>query len=600
MKFSKLLFLGLAIALSGCSETNQPATVQESSAVAEQPDYSAELLALTNTHMAEVTEESPYLRMMAGMKVEKMADLSHAAAQRDAEKAQARLEELAKIDRKQLSHDDQLTYDMFEGQLQQTVEAEKHYWLGFNITPYTAGFTFSNLIPGVLASATFENSEEVDRYLGLLEDIGRYVEDDLARLKAQEERGVLLPKPAIPGSRQTFSSLAESISSLATVADARLTALDEAEQARLTSGIASAVDNRVTPALSALLDYLGDGYVVKAPEAVGLGQYPGGLAAYQFAIRRQTTLDLPPEEIHRRGLAYMSEIQAEMAEIREQMEFDGTQAEFHEQMRNDPRFFAESPEEVEARYMGYIQRIEPHIQDYFSVMPKASYDVKRLDPAAEPGMTFGYYQMPSPSDPVGYYRFNGSKLDERPMVWTGALIYHELIPGHHFHIALQNENEGFSPFRKTTALMYTAFTEGWANYAASLSYEMGIMEDPWDRYGWLLFNAFMANRLVVDTGMNAMGWSLEEAREYMTANTFSGADEVKTETLRYSTDMPAQALAYKLGYEKIREIRATQEKKLGDAFDIKKFHAATVGSGAMSMALLEKHVDLFMKGTKTW
>jgi len=116
----------------------------------------------------------------------------------------------------------------------------------------------------------------------------------------------------------------------------------------------------------------------------------------------------------------------------------------------------------------------------------------------------------------------------------------------------------------------------------------------------LLFKAFLANRLVVDTGMNAMGWSLEEAREYMTANTFSGADEVKTETLRYSTDMPAQALAYKLGYEKIREIRATQEKKLGDAFDIKKFHAATVGSGAMPMALLEKHVDLFMKGTKTW
>ena len=142
--------------------------------------------------------------------------------------------------------------------------------------------------------------------------------------------------------------------------------------------------------------------------------------------------------------------------------------------------------------------------------------------------------------------------------------------------------------------MYAAFTEGWANYAASLSHEMGIMDDPWDRYGWLLFDAFLANRLVVDTGMNHLGWSLEKAREYMTANTFSGEEEVATETLRYSTDMPAQALAYKLGYEKIRELRRAQEEKLGDAFDIKRFHAATVGSGGMPLPLLEQHVDWYM------
>ncbi|MCS5574941.1 MAG: DUF885 domain-containing protein [Pseudomonadales bacterium] len=598
MKFTRLFLLAIAVALAGCSENQQPVS-EDIPDVEEQRDYSADLLALTNAHMAEVTEASPYLRMMSGMKVEKMADLSPAAALRDAEKAQVRLADLAKIDRQQLSHDDQLTYDMFEGLLRQTVEAEKYYWHDFGITPYAAGFTFSGLIPRLLASSTFESAEDVDRYLGFLQDIGRYIEDDLTKLKGQEERGILLPKAALPGARQTVVGIGGSIAHLAAVSDERTAALAEAEQSRLAAGIELALTQRITPAVDALLDYLGDDYMERAPEAVGLGQYPGGLAAYQFAIRQQTTLDLPPEEIHRRGLAYMAEIQAEMAEIRNQMEFEGSQAEFHEQMRNDPRFFAATPEEVAERYMAYVRRIEPHIADYFSVLPKAAYGVKRLDPAAEPGMTFGYYQTPSPSEPVGYYRFNGSKLDERPMVWTAALVYHELVPGHHFHIALQNENENFSPFRKNTGLMYAAFTEGWANYSASLAFEMGIMDDPWDRYGWLLFKAFLANRLVVDTGMNAMGWSLEEAREYMTANTFSGADEVKTETLRYSTDMPAQALAYKLGYEKIREIRATQEKKLGDAFDIKKFHAATVGSGAMPMALLEKHVDLFMKGTKT-
>jgi uncharacterized protein (DUF885 family) len=227
-------------------------------------------------------------------------------------------------------------------------------------------------------------------------------------------------------------------------------------------------------------------------------------------------------------------------------------------------------------------------------MPKAPYGVKRLDPAQEPGMTFGYYQAPSPAEPTGLYRFNGSKLDSRPMVWTAALIYHELIPGHHFHIALQNENEDFSRFRKMTGLMYAAFTEGWANYAASLAHEMGLMDDPWDRYGWLLFDAFIANRLIVDTGMNHLGWSLEKARAVMAENTFSSPEEIATETLRYSTDMPAQALAYKLGFEFIRALRAAQEEELGEAFDIKTFHAATVGSGAMPMPLLEEHVDWFM------
>ena len=176
----------------------------------------------------------------------------------------------------------------------------------------------------------------------------------------------------------------------------------------------------------------------------------------------------------------------------------------------------------------------------------------------------------------------------------GPLIYHELIPGHHFHIALQREDEASSEFRKNSALFYAAFTEGWANYAAGLGIEMGILQQPYDRYGWLLFDAFITNRLVVDTGMNHLGWPLEKARQYMMANTFSSEEETATETLRYSTDMPAQALAYKLGLEKIREIRAAQQAKLGEGFDIRTFHAAVLGSGAMPLPVLEEHVDWYM------
>ena len=331
-----------------------------------------------------------------------------------------------------------------------------------------------------------------------------------------------------------------------------------------------------------------------APEAVGLGQYPGGPEAYRFAIRQETTMDLDPEDIHERGLAYMADIQQQMQAIRDELEFEGTAEEFHDRMREDPRLYAKTPEEVEERYMAYIREVEPHIPDYFSVLPEAPYGVKRLDPAAEPGMTFGFYQPPSPASPRGNYRYNGSKLESRPMVWTGPLIFHELIPGHHFHIALQRESEASTELRKLSSLFYAAFTEGWANYAASLALEMGILDDPYERYGWLLFDAFIANRLVVDTGMNHLGWSREKAMAYMRANTFSSEEETATETLRYSTDMPAQALAYKLGFEKMREIRAAQEAKLGDAFDIRTFHDAVLGSGAMPLPVLEAHVDRVM------
>ncbi len=585
--------------LTACSEGGDTRSLNAAPApvdgAVETRDAAAELLALTDTYMAELVREQPYLQMMSGMRVTALPDNSVAGAQKMANTAKALLDKLATIDPATLSHDGQMTYAMFKGQLEQAVEGERFFWHKFNVTPYAVGITFSTVVPATLANAPLASEEDIDLYLALLQDVGRYLDDDLTRLKGQEKRGILLPKAALPGAHTAISGIGQTIASVTAMDENRLANLEESQRTRLREGIALAVNDRIKPALDALLAYQGSDYATRAPEAVGLGQYPDGDAAYRFFIRKETTMDLDPAEIHRRGLAYMAEIQAGMAAIRDELGFEGSQQAFHDRMRADPRLFAKTPEEVAARYMGYIKRIEPHIPDYFAVLPKATYGVKRLDAAAEPGMTFGFYQAPTPSDPRGYYRFNGSKLESRPMVWTGALIYHELVPGHHFHIALQRENENFSEFRKQTGMMYAAFTEGWANYAASLANEMGIMEDPYDRYGWLLFNAFITNRLVVDTGMNYQGWSLERAREYMMENTFSSEEEVATETLRYATDLPAQSLAYKLGLEKIREIRKAEEARLGEDFDIKKFHTATVGSGAMPLPLLEQHVDWFMQ-----
>jgi len=204
-------------------------------------------------------------------------------------------------------------------------------------------------------------------------------------------------------------------------------------------------------------------------------------------------------------------------------------------------------------------------------------------------MTFGYYDMPTAEEPTGRYRFNGSTLSERPLISAAALIYHELVPGHHFQLNLQRENETIPAFRRLGS--QTAFVEGWGEYASDLAGEMGLYSDPYDEYGRLGMDMFLSTRLVVDTGMNLMGWPRQKAIDYMLDHDLESATQITSETLRYSADRPAQALAYKMGSNKIRELRQRAEKALGPKFDIRRFHDAVLGSGSMPLSVLEKHID---------
>lgn len=239
--------------------------------------------------------------------------------------------------------------------------------------------------------------------------------------------------------------------------------------------------------------------------------------------------------------------------------------------------------------MAPLARIEPEVSRFFLVTPKAPYGVRRLDPRLEGSQTFGYYDPPTPAEPKGLYYFNGSQLGDRTLLWAAGLIAHELVPGHHFQIARTNENEALPPLRREW--FDTAYVEGWAEYASDVAGEMGMYADPYDRFGRLAMASFIATRLVVDTGMNALGWSRERAIEFMREHTFQSDTEIRSETLRYAVDMPGQALAYGLGSATIRDLRARAEATLGDRFDIRRFHEAVLGSGALPLAVLARHVD---------
>ncbi len=556
----------------------------------------ADLIAVAGDEYLEfVADQDPYLKFRRGERVEHFPDSTLEAAEADAAFARDLLDRLAGVDEEAIDHEDWLSLELLRWNLGMLVEAPKHYWADFNITPYAAGGFSLNILHQVLGSAPVGTDDERAHYLHLLDEYAQGIGQLADKVAGQKERGIYLPKAQVPAVVGMFEGYRVRLEELFVPAADRVG--DEGDDFLVR--VREAVETGIDAQLGRLTAELGDDYLEAAPEQVGLSTAPGGRELYVHRVRMHTTTDLTPEEIHQLGLDEVARIEAELAVLRDEIGFEAASEEtamkeFLDQVRADPRFIAASPEEVEERYMGYIEKIEPHVADYFDVLPEAPYGVRRLDPTSEATMTFGVYQLPTAANPRGEYRYNGSDLENRSLFSAQGLIYHELIPGHHFQLALANEREDLPRFRRET-IGYGAFTEGWAEYAANLAKEMGLYEDPYDLYGRLVMEMFISCRLVLDTGMNYFGWDLERAREYMSARVVYSDVEVATELLRYSADIHGQALAYRIGNLEILRLRRKAEEALGDRFDIKAFHAAVIGSGAMPMVVLEEHIDWWIE-----
>jgi uncharacterized protein (DUF885 family) len=316
--------------------------------------------------------------------------------------------------------------------------------------------------------------------------------------------------------------------------------------------------------------------------------YPQGREYYEWLVRMNTTVDMPIEQIHRLGMDEVKRLTAEMMAIQKELGFTGTPQEFRATFRTNPKTSAKTAEEIGERLDSYLRRIEPMMPKYFLRMPKAPYGVKRLQPELEGAQTFGYYQQPTPDDPTGYYRFNGANPQDKLLVWAGSLIYHEILPGHHYQGSLTLESN-LPAFRKQFGP--NGYGEGWGEYSSRMAGEMGMYQDPYDRYGYLMGEMMLAVRLVVDTGMNALGWPRERAAAYMKEHTHLSDREIFTETLRYSVDIPGQALSYHLGMLEFVRLREKAKKELGEKFDIREFHEAVLRPGSIPLTVLEKHVE---------
>lgn len=510
-----------------------------------------------------------------------------ARVREQADGARALLASLDAIDESQLTHDQWLTYALLQYEAGLLRDAEPFFWHPFRITPYAT--TMARPLMARLASMSLATAEDRLAYLDVLYALPADATRHEGRLRSQAARGITLPAAEIDLVVPFLRALvADPPSSAFAVAPRRLSSVPEDERDAFRDRVDAAVRDVIAPAVERLAAFIDGPYRAWAADRVGVGQYPGGADYYDYLIRAHTSLTLPPEAIHQIGLDEIARLERELDEARRDAGFDGTLAEFRHYLKTDRRFFAKTSDEFAELMMAAIRRIEPNVGAFFNLMPKAPYGVLRLDPALEASMTFGFYQLPSAADPRGLYRFNGSQPDQRSVLMADALIFHELVPGHHFQLALRNESTGLSPFRR--GAFYTTYIEGWAEYASDLAGEMGMYEDPYARAGRLMMDLFLSSRLVVDTGMNALGWSRERAMQYMRDHTLQSDVEIATETLRYSTDIPGQALAYKMGSLRIHELRRQAAARLGAAFDLRAFHDHILSAGPMPLSVLEAHI----------
>jgi uncharacterized protein (DUF885 family) len=544
---------------------------------------------------AWMQKENLFVRVRLGLVIEKLPDFSLSKVEADAGFGRDLLVRLEKANEAELSHEEQLSLWILREEARELVEAPGYYWLVFPGTPYASPI---GLINTYLAAYRFREPADADRYVRLLGSYAGMLGAIEKKLRAQAKRGVLLPRDEIAQVAALIAAMsAGPDESLLRVKPERLASLPESDRTDVVQRVAAAIVGRVRPAAKSLVEYLNGDYRAKAPDAVGLSQYPGGKDYYSHLVRQRITLPVTADEVHKIGLAEVEKLNSLLDLIRQKLEFKGSRDEFLKFLKSDPRFFAKTPDEVGERLMAAQSRILDKIPTLFGKVPKAPYGVQRLEPELEGAMTFGYYQVPTANDPKGYYKYNGTNLGKRSLLGAGSLISHELVPGHHFQLSLQAENESLPRWRRE-GIGYTAFIEGWGEYSSAVAGEVGMYEDSYDLAGRVLFDMFLTSRLVVDTGMNALGWPRAKAIDYLRANTDRSDAEIETETLRYSCDLPAQALAYKMGSRKLWELRDKAQKALGPRFDIRRYHDAVLGSGAMPLDILEKHVDWFIAQEK--
>jgi uncharacterized protein (DUF885 family) len=367
----------------------------------------------------------------------------------------------------------------------------------------------------------------------------------------------------------------------------------EADRQRITADYRQMIEGALMPAYAKLRAFIVTEYLPATRKTSGMAALPDGEAWYAYNARQSTTTDLSPAQIHQIGLDEVARIHGEMLGVMKTLEFQGTLQDFFRFMQTDPRFIFKSEEELLAYYRGLEDKINARVPEQFSLIPKAAFEIRPVEPFRAASASGGSYMRPSEDGTrPGVFYVNTHDLPTRK-IWDAEDLYlHEAIPGHHFQLALQQELTGLPMFRRFGSEI--AFSEGWGLYAESLGKDLGVYADPYSYFGYLQNELWRAIRLVVDTGLHSKGWTREQVIAYMLENSAESESHATAEAERYMA-IPGQALAYKMGELKIKAVRAKAEKALGSKFDVREFHAEVLRDGSVPLDVLEAKVDRWIR-----
>ena len=519
---------------------------------------------------------------------DRLTDRSAEAYERRRAHGRDALAKIQAIDRSKLSADDKLNYDLFLLQAKNGVEGDK---FPGELMPIGRG-GIHELMSDLAQGSPKDTVKDYENFLIRMRAFPRAVDDTIALMKRGLDAGLTPPRVILV---ETGNLIANQLADdpaktpVYQLGFSDMRGIPDAEKQRLQKAAVEALQTSVLPAIRKLHTYWVNEYYPKTRESIAWTSLPQGKEWYAYAVRRQTTTDMTPDQIHELGQSEVKRIRSEMERIREQTGYKGDLPSFFQFLRNDPQFFHATRDDLLRAYRDIAKRIDPELMRLFGKLPRTSYGVIPVPSYSEKSTTTAYYNSGSPdARRPGYFYANLYDLKSRPKWEMEALTLHEAVPGHHLQISLAQELENVPKFRRFG--FFTAFVEGWGLYAESLGPELGMYADPYSKFGQLTYEMWRAVRLVVDTGMHTKGWTRQQAIDFFASNSSKPLHDIEVEIDRY-IGWPGQALAYKIGELKMKELRAKAQKELGDKFDVRAFHDELLGAGPLPMSLLETRMN---------
>jgi prolyl oligopeptidase len=516
-----------------------------------------------------------------------LSDNSEEAVIADYDSTRTFLKDLLAIDYSSLTEDNKLNYDLFKRSLDLGLQGEKFHW---HYMPLGQQWGIHISFPQLVNYQPLSTYEEYQKYFKRLRGLNRQVDNTIANMKKGMSSGLMPPAFIIeqtpPQMEKVMNADPEKSIFYTLNKENKLT---PEEKDKASDELKKIIQNEINPAYKKLYDFVKNEYLPNCRKDAGVWSLPDGQQRYESSVKYFTTLDLTADEIHNIGLKEVERIQKEMITLKDEIGFKGTLDEFNAFLKTDPQFYYTDKNNLMDGFRTILKKMDTKLPDLFGRLPEAKYDLFEMEEfRAKSAPAAYYYSAPVDRSRPGYFYVNTYNLPSRPKYTMTSLALHEAVPGHHLQISIAQELKNLPKFRRELGV--TAFVEGWGLYAEHLGYESGMYEDLYQRYGALTFEMWRACRLVVDTGIHEKRWTREQARDFMKKYTPTSDLDIQSEVDRYIS-WPGQALAYKIGELKLKELRKNAEDRLGSKFNVKEFHDNVLKNGAIPLILLEKKIN---------